>query len=64
MLLHQRQMNASNSEDGAFGGSNTAESIWKPLKHSAKAEWSWVDWLRFLFYRSDFFLRLPFKGLT
>jgi hypothetical protein len=27
------------------------QSIWKPLRHAAKKEWSWVDWMRFLFYR-------------
>lgn len=35
------------------------DSVWKPMRHSAKKSWSWMDWSRYLFYRSD---SLPVVG--
>ena len=25
--------------------------VWMPMERAAKKDWSWVDWMRFLFYR-------------
>ncbi len=25
--------------------------VWLPMDRAAKKDWSWVDWMRFLFYR-------------
>lgn len=25
--------------------------VWMPMERGAKKDWSWVDWMRFLFYR-------------
>ena len=25
--------------------------VWLPMERGAKKDWSWVDWMRFLFYR-------------
>ena len=25
--------------------------VWMPMNREAKKDWSWVDWMRFLFYR-------------
>ena len=38
----------------SWSGEDTAgsgEAVWKPLTYAAKKDWSWVDWMRFLFYR-------------
>ena len=30
--------------------------VWLPMDRAAKKDWSWVDWMRFLFYRQAFAL--------
>ena len=29
----------------------TEAGVWLPMDRAAKKDWSWVDWMRFLFYR-------------
>ena len=31
--------------------SDNQPGVWMPMEREAKKDWSWVDWMRFLFYR-------------
>lgn len=33
------------------GASSQQGNVWMPMEHEAKQNWSWIDWMRFLFYR-------------
>ena len=37
-------------EEGAVGVS-ASQTIWMPMEYNAQAQWRWLDWARFYFYR-------------
>lgn len=36
---------------GHSKGTENKAGVWMPMESEAKKDWSWVDWMRFLFYR-------------
>lgn len=26
-------------------------NVWAPMEYEAMSSWSWIDWMRFMFYR-------------
>ena len=46
-----QQKPKSSVQHATSGTAAQADTVWKPLSYSAKKSWSWIDWLRFLFYR-------------
>lgn len=37
---------------GGGNGNGTGPQLWAPMEYAAMPRWRWVDWCRYLFYRS------------
>lgn len=40
------------TSSGGVSGSGRGPQLWAPLEYEAMPRWRWVDWCRYLFYRS------------
>lgn len=36
---------------GTSNASRQHANVWAPMEYEAMGAWSWIDWIRFMFYR-------------
>ena len=51
-MSSQSFASCASCRDAHIGFANPRRAqVWQPMEYEAKATWSWVDWMRFLFYK-------------